>query len=70
MDTINAIDKAREMARLCLACNYAQTARQEHGATRGLAYECVKNFAEAECPFWETYRAELRTLDARAIARV
>jgi len=60
MENINAIDKAREMARQCLACIYANTAQPEQ---KGLAYKCVKDFPEAECPFWETYRVELRTFD-------
>jgi hypothetical protein len=64
MDTINIIDKAREMARQCLECIYADTARQEH---KGLDYKCVKHFAQAVCPFWEIYQAELRACDVRRL---
>ena len=67
MDNINIIDKARAMARLCLECIYCNTARQEQ---KGLAYECVKNFTEAMCPFRKIYQAELRALDASARACV
>ena len=67
MENINTFDQAREMARLCLECTYADTARQ---AQKGLAYACVKNFAEAECPFWDTYQDELCACCARATGRV
>jgi hypothetical protein len=67
MGNINIIDKHREMARLCLECIYGNTARQEQ---RGLAYRCVKNIAQAACPFWDIYQAELRACDASATARV
>ena len=65
MDNINTSDNAREVARLGLECNYADTARQEQ---KGLAYECIKHFTEAECPFWDTYQDELRACDACATA--
>jgi hypothetical protein len=67
MECINIFDQARELARLCLECTYAYTARQQQ---KGLAYECVKNFAQAECPFWEDFQGELRALDASATTRV
>jgi hypothetical protein len=67
MDTINIFDKTREMARLCLECIYADSARQEQ---KGRPYECVKNFAEAVCPFWKIYQAELCALDASAPTHV
>jgi hypothetical protein len=67
MESINTFDQARELARLCLECTYAYTARQKQ---KGLAYECVKNFAEAECPFWADFQGELRAFDASATARI
>ncbi len=63
MENVNPIDKAREMARLCLKCIYANTARPEQ---MGLVYKCVKNFPEAECPFWKFYQATLYAREASA----
>ena len=66
MENKYLIDKAREMARLCLECMYGNTARPEQ---KGLPYTCAKHIAKAVCPFWETYQVELRALDASATAR-
>jgi hypothetical protein len=66
METLSIWAREREKARLCLECPYGNTAQPEH---KGLAYKCVKHLAEAACPFWNTYQAELHTLDASATAR-
>ena len=68
MENINSFDRERELARLCLKCIYGNAAQPEHGAARGLAYTCVKNFPKAECPFWEIYQMELRTHEPSATA--
>jgi hypothetical protein len=52
MENTNITDKDREMACICLECPCGKTARQEQ---KGLVYECVKNFAEAVCPFGQAY---------------
>ncbi len=52
MGDTTVTDKDREMARICLECPCGKTARQEQ---KGLAYECVKNFGEAVCPFGQAY---------------
>ena len=67
MKSTNIFDQHREMARLCLECIYANTARPEH---KGLPYECVKNFAEVDCPFWKIYQAEQHAGEAGATAHV
>jgi hypothetical protein len=66
MGNANIFNREREKARLCLGCMYGNTARPEQ---KGLPYTCAKHFAKAVCPFWETYQAELRALDASATAR-
>lgn len=68
MENTNLIDKAREMARLCLDCIYGNITRPEHGAARGSAYECVKNFPVADCPFWGIYQVELQARAGQATA--
>ncbi len=65
MENLNFIDKAREMARLCLECIYGNAARPEHD---GLVYKCIKNCPEAECPFWKIYQATLDACEASATA--
>jgi hypothetical protein len=67
MENINIINRVREMARLCLECPYANTARQEQ---KGVAYKCAKNVPQAQCPFWDLYQAELRACDASRLSYV
>ncbi len=52
MENATITDKDREMARVCLECPCGKIARTEQ---KGLLYECVKNFAEAVCPFGQAY---------------
>ena len=52
MEDAKITDKDREMARVCMECPCGKTARKEQ---KGLIYECVKNFAEAVCPFCQAY---------------
>ncbi len=65
MGNINIVDRNRDMARLCLECIYGNAVRPEQ---KGLAYKCVKNFPEAECPFWKIYQAALYASEASATA--
>jgi hypothetical protein len=67
MENINIFEQARELARLCLECTYADSACQEQ---KSQAYECVKDFAEADCPFWDDYQAELRARGAGTAASI
>ena len=67
MGNIKIIDRNRDMARLCLECIYGNTDRPEQ---KGLAYDCVKNSSEAECPFWKIYQEELYAREASETAYV
>ncbi len=52
MENVNASDKDREMAQVCLSCPMCKNARKDQS---GLMNACVKNFTEAICPFCQAY---------------
>lgn len=52
MQNEDVTEKDIEMAQVCLSCPCCKIARQEQ---EGLMYSCLKNYAEALCPFCQAY---------------
>ncbi len=52
MENVNASDKDRQMAAVCIACPMCKNARKDQA---GFTYGIVKNFAESICPYCQAY---------------
>jgi ubiquitin len=52
MENSSVSDKDREMAQVCMSCPMCENARKDQ---KGFFYSCVKNFAEAMCPYCQAY---------------